>query len=191
MKRPALLAVFCAFALYEVESKQDPKLIKCYNERAGGKFQQCWRDDGFETCFTKFSPDRQHVMLRGCSSRKKMFFVECENHISENRVEEFCFCSYDFCNGSSTKNSPPSHPSLLAFLSIIFHLRTLSHAPSYFSLLFTGLIFYISYSWSWLLVLVLVAGSGPGLMFHISYSCSWLNLPLASISRLAATLTNR
>ena len=39
-----------------VESKQDPKLIKCYNERTGGKFQQCWRDDGFETCFTKFSP---------------------------------------------------------------------------------------------------------------------------------------
>ena len=112
---------------------------------------------------------------------------------SISRVEEFCFCSYDFCNGSSTKNSPPSHPSLLAFLSIIFHLRTLSHAPSGFSLLFTGLIFYISYSWSWLLVLVLVAGSGPGpgLTFHISYSCSWLNLPLASISRLAATLTNR
>ena len=41
-----------------VESKQDPKLIKCYNERAGGKFQQCWRDDGFETCFTKFSPGK-------------------------------------------------------------------------------------------------------------------------------------
>jgi len=191
MKRPALLALFCAFALYEVESKQDPKLIKCYNERAGGKFQQCWRDDGFETCFTKFSPDRQHVMLRGCSSRKKMFFVECENHISENRVEEFCFCSYDFCNGSSTKNSP-SHPSLLAFLSIVFHRLTCPHAPSYFSLLFTGLIFHISYSCSWLQAL-----AGPGwswslLLAIASYSCSWLNLPLASISRLSATpLTNR
>ena len=109
---------------------------------------------------------------------------------SISRVEEFCFCSYDFCNGSSTKNSP-SHPSLLAFLSIVFHRLTCPHAPSYFSLLFTGLIFHISYSCSWLQAL-----AGPGwswslLLAIASYPCSWLNLPLASISRLSATLTNR
>ena len=46
-----------------VESKQDPKLIKCYNEKTGGKFQQCWRDDGFETCFTKFSPGGKQTKI--------------------------------------------------------------------------------------------------------------------------------
>lgn len=45
------------------EGKQDPKSIKCYHEKAGGKFQQCWKDDGFETCFTKFDPSRNQTMF--------------------------------------------------------------------------------------------------------------------------------
>ena len=35
-------------------STQDLKSIKCYNEKTGGKFQECLKDDGFETCFSKY-----------------------------------------------------------------------------------------------------------------------------------------
>jgi len=169
MRRAALIACLCAFALYEVAGKQDPKLIKCYNEKAGGKFQQCWKDDGFETCFTKFSPDRKHVMLRGCSSRKKMFFVECENHISENRVEEFCFCSYDFCN-STTKTSSSFSTLALIYLIFQFHICQNSNLlPStYCLLLFTF-----------------------GLFSYVTNASCLGYLALASLPFLGAILTNR
>ena len=36
------------------QSNQDPKSIKCYNEKTGYKYQNCWKDDGFETCFSKY-----------------------------------------------------------------------------------------------------------------------------------------
>ena len=39
---------------FAVIGKQDPKMIKCYHEDSGGKFQHCMKDDGFETCFSKF-----------------------------------------------------------------------------------------------------------------------------------------
>ena len=40
--------------IFAVAGKQDPKMIKCYHESSGGKFQHCMKDDGFETCFSKF-----------------------------------------------------------------------------------------------------------------------------------------
>ena len=87
------------------------------------------------------------------------------NDLFVSRVEEFCFCSYDFCNGS-TKIAPPLSGSTFAFISLVFHF----HKPHFSH---TSLLFIV------------------GLLLCISYSCSSY-LALASISLpSAATLTNR
>merc|ERR1712179_172315 len=100
MRDLRVTAVVSLVMFLTVSSKQDPKSIQCYHEVNGDKFQQCHKDDGFETCFSKYDHNRV-VILRGCSSKKKMFHVECENHISGTRNEQFCYCSYDLCNSSS------------------------------------------------------------------------------------------
>ena len=43
--------------------KQDPKMIKCYHEDSGGKFQHCMKDDGFETCFSKFDHSELIILI--------------------------------------------------------------------------------------------------------------------------------
>lgn len=64
-------------------------------------------------CPTTFTPSRigekwsftngvsileNDVVLRGCSSRRKMFHVECESHLSGLNNEQICYCSFDLCN---------------------------------------------------------------------------------------------
>ena len=39
------------------------------------------------------------VVARGCATKDPVYYVECENHQSKWRSEEFCYCSYNFCNG--------------------------------------------------------------------------------------------
>ena len=48
----------------------------------------------------------QEVVLRGCSSRRKMFHVECESHLSGLKNEQICYCSFDLCNELSHAPSP-------------------------------------------------------------------------------------
>ena len=41
------------------------------------------------------------VIARGCSTKDKLYHVECENHVMGKTVrttETFCYCSYSFCN---------------------------------------------------------------------------------------------
>ena len=38
------------------------------------------------------------IVLRGCSSNRKMFHVECESHLSGGSNIQFCYCGYDLCN---------------------------------------------------------------------------------------------
>ena len=88
--------------------------LLCYSEVAGPKRQICDTSFGFQTCFTKynhsehfldyfyivlmiFSSDHE-IILRGCSSKRKMFHIECESHLSGTRSEQFCYCGYDLCN---------------------------------------------------------------------------------------------
>ena len=85
------------------------------------------------------------------------------------RVEEFCFCSYDFCN-STTKTS--SSFSTLAFISLIFQFRICQNSnllPStYCLLLFTF-----------------------GLFSYVTNASCLGYLALASLPFLGAILTNR
>ena len=41
------------------------------------------------------------MTARGCSTKDKLYHVECENHVMGKTVrttETFCYCSYSFCN---------------------------------------------------------------------------------------------
>ena len=47
------------------------------------------------------------VVGRGCSTKDKVFYKECETHSYGEQVEKMCFCSYFLCNLSSVL-APPS-----------------------------------------------------------------------------------
>lgn len=47
------------------------------------------------------------VTGRGCSTKDKVFYKECETHSYGEQVEKMCFCSYFLCN-LSTAVAPPS-----------------------------------------------------------------------------------
>ena len=56
---------------FAVIAKQDPKMIKCYHESSGGKFQHCMKEDGFETCFSKFDHSKSfHSKTIDCNKKK-------------------------------------------------------------------------------------------------------------------------
>ena len=38
------------------------------------------------------------VVARGCATKRPLFHIECENHESLTKSEEFCYCSYNLCN---------------------------------------------------------------------------------------------
>merc|ERR1712106_783130 len=77
--------------------------LRCYSEPSGPKYQICDKSFGFQTCFTKYDHS-QKIILRGCSSKRKMFHIECESHLSGNRNEQFCYCGYDLCNSYGVKS---------------------------------------------------------------------------------------
>ena len=77
--------------------------MRCYSEKTGPKYQICDKSYGFQTCFTKYDDSKfyysklswffsnlwilleNQVVLRGCSSKRKMFHIECESHLSGTR----------------------------------------------------------------------------------------------------------
>ena len=75
--------------------------MRCYSEKTGPKYQICDKSYGFQTCFTKYDARKfsklsrfssnlwilleNQVVLRGCSSKRKMFHIECESHLSGTR----------------------------------------------------------------------------------------------------------
>ena len=109
--------------------RASPNMITVRNLARGAK---CWH----------VPPDHQ-LILRGCASKRKMFHVECESHmsgirwvyLSSNiffnyflplsfcRKEQFCYCSYDFCNTvSRTSTSSSLLLGLLVFCLISWYI---------------------------------------------------------------------
>lgn len=96
-KETNLRSLFSAF-----DSKTS---MRCYSEKTGPKYQICDKSFGFQTCFTKYDDSKflkfmnrdpqtrsnsrfvseNQVVLRGCSSKRKMFHIECESHLSGTR----------------------------------------------------------------------------------------------------------
>ena len=40
------------------------------------------------------------MTARRCSTKDKIFHIECENHVMGRNSERFCYCSYFLCNGA-------------------------------------------------------------------------------------------
>ena len=40
------------------------------------------------------------ITLRGCSTKRPVYFFECENHMTGLKNEQVCYCSFDLCNRS-------------------------------------------------------------------------------------------
>ena len=55
-----------------------------------------------------FSFAEGQVTGRGCSTKDKVFYKECETHSYGEQVEKMCFCSYFLCNASTPTVAPPS-----------------------------------------------------------------------------------
>merc|ERR1719431_1965099 len=75
--------------------------LKCYSDQEGLQWTRCDDRKGFRTCFTKYD-QRGVVTARGCSTKDKIFHVECENHVMGRSSEKFCYCSYFLCNGGDS-----------------------------------------------------------------------------------------
>jgi len=113
-----LIAIVILLLTQECENSNS---IRCYGGKDGGKFQDCHIDFGFQTCFTKFENGVR--VARGCSTKRPMLYVECEQHKSKNVLEEFCYCSYDLCNTSDGQSHSLSGSVLLIF--VIMYTLTL------------------------------------------------------------------
>ena len=48
------------------------------------------------------------VTGRGCSTKDKVFYKECETHSYGDTVEKMCFCSFFLCNGSAISSCSPN-----------------------------------------------------------------------------------
>ena len=48
------------------------------------------------------------VTGRGCSTKDKVFYKECETHSYGEQVEKMCFCSYFLCNKAGWSSTNPN-----------------------------------------------------------------------------------
>ncbi|TRY72558.1 hypothetical protein TCAL_14869 [Tigriopus californicus] len=63
------------------------------------------------------------VTGRGCSTKDKVFFKECETHSYGDTVEKMCFCSFFLCNGAAISICPNILLiTVLATLMSVHHL---------------------------------------------------------------------
>ena len=63
------------------------------------------------------------VTARGCSTKDKIFHIECENHVMGRTIrttESFCYCSYSLCNSGSGKLFA-MHFLVLTLISLIMY----------------------------------------------------------------------
>merc|ERR1712141_559933 len=78
--------------------------LRCYTDIEATQITRCKESEGFRTCFTKYNDSKGweglegQVTGRGCSTKDKVFYKECETHSYGEQVEKMCFCSYFLCN---------------------------------------------------------------------------------------------
>ena len=64
------------------------------------------------------------VVGRGCSTKDKVFYKECETHNYGDSLEKMCFCSFHLCNTSNQLNCP----SFWTLTLLVFLLATLTQS---------------------------------------------------------------
>ena len=66
---------------------------------------------------TRLVPEGQ-VTGRGCSTKDKVFYKECETHSYGDVTERMCFCSFFLCNGAHANSASAPNAALLAAMAI-------------------------------------------------------------------------
>ena len=133
-----ILTILITIFYFRLQGKTS---LLCYSEKTGPKYQICDNSFGFQTCFTKYDASKKdniidifenissfsgkEIVLRGCSSKRKMFHIECESHLSGTRNEQFCYCGYDLCNGATSEWG--NGKTLLTVILLSVCLRTFIH----------------------------------------------------------------
>jgi hypothetical protein len=67
--------------------------------------------------FLPLLPEGQ-VTGRGCSTKDKVFYKECETHSYGDLVEKMCFCSFFLCNGANANAGSAPNAALMAALAL-------------------------------------------------------------------------
>ena len=49
------------------------------------------------------------VIGRGCSTKDKVFYRECETHSYGDTTEKMCFCSFKLCNSAASASRFNAH----------------------------------------------------------------------------------
>ena len=99
----------------------------------------CYEIRGFRVRSTKCCLRSQNAMIliyvllvfaeaavvgRGCSTKDKVFYKECETHNYGDSLEKMCFCSFHLCNTSNQLNCP----SFWTLTLLVFLLATLAQS---------------------------------------------------------------
>ena len=58
------------------------------------------------------------VTGRGCSTKDKVFYKECETHSYGDVTERMCFCSFFLCNAAHANSASAPHVAILATVAI-------------------------------------------------------------------------
>jgi len=92
--------------------------LKCFTDVEAKVVTRCKESQGYRTCFTKYNDTQSaQVTGRGCSTKDKVFYRECETHQYGDQVEKMCFCSFLLCNGGASSTVRPTSPLLLVVLA--------------------------------------------------------------------------
>jgi len=97
--------------------------LKCYTDVEARVISRCKESEGFRTCFTKYNDTQSaSVTGRGCSTKDKVFYRECETHSYGDQIEKMCFCSFLLCNGGASSTVQPSSALFLVALAAVLSL---------------------------------------------------------------------
>eukprot|EP00093_Oithona_nana_P004187 04187.XXX_136023_107040_1 [CDS] Oithona nana genome sequencing. len=114
--------------------------LQCYIDVEAKTIVTCNELEGFKTCFIKYNDSKYipsafpfgvlhqyqeaAVVGRGCSTKDKVFYKECETHNYGDSLEKMCFCSFHLCNTSNQLNCP----SFWTLTLLVFLLATLTQS---------------------------------------------------------------
>lgn len=141
MSPTILKLLLTAMTLVSVASEEVTGGLQCYIDVEAKTIVTCNELEGFKTCFIKYNDSKYipsafpfgvlhqyqeaAVVGRGCSTKDKVFYKECETHNYGDSLEKMCFCSFQLCNASNQLNCPSFWTlTLLVFLATAYTATT-------------------------------------------------------------------
>lgn len=119
-----LKLLLTSMTVVTVASKEVSGGLQCYIDVEAKTIVTCNELEGFKTCFVKYNDSKYipsafpfgvlhqyqeaAVVGRGCSTKDKVFYKECETHSYGDSLEKMCFCSFQLCNRSAIQLNCPS-----------------------------------------------------------------------------------